>query len=177
MPIGWLYGTYHLLREPETAVEYMVFFMVPPKTNMAGWKTHHEWRFFWTLLKMGISQPVMLGFSGVYICTHHFRYFLKWLHVVPNLQVELVSHWALRPKAQAGRNTYSGWRLAIFKGFFKNLKRFFKTWRISKKQGSDFYLSCLLRFFTEILFEVSLLFSNVRLSHSFRVWQWKTHCP
>ena len=94
---------------------------------------------------------------------------LKWLLLVRNSQVELVSHWALRPKAQAGRDTYSGWHLAIFKGFFEESEALKKDLKDLEKQGSDFYISCLWRFFTEILFELSLLFSNVRLSHSFKV--------
>ena len=63
---------------------------------------------------------------------------LRWLHVVPNSQVELVSHWALRPKAQAGRDTYSGWRLAIFKRFFEESEAFFKDLKDLEKTGIRF---------------------------------------
>ena len=45
--------------------------MLPPrKTNMTGWKIHHEWRCisYWN---MGIFQPVMLVFSGFNVWNNH----------------------------------------------------------------------------------------------------------
>lgn len=116
----------------------------------------------------------------IYIYTNHFRItsdILEWQTLFLS-QVELVSHWALRPKAQTGRDTYGGWRLAIFKGWiwriwsvFKDLKdlernsdliliqlegsHFLET---TLKGSQDFYTS-LFEIFPEILFKEVYPFS------------------
>ncbi len=39
----------------------------PPKTNMTGWKIHHEWVDVFPIEPREIFQPVMWSFSGVYV--------------------------------------------------------------------------------------------------------------
>ena len=54
LPIGWLYGTYHLLREPETAIEFTINIYHKYQPNVGkytihgsygGWRWLHWLRF------------------------------------------------------------------------------------------------------------------------------------
>ena len=59
LPIGWLYGTYHLLREPETAIELSRFLLVERYTSLPGMFFFSSSVGFiaWRLMALHVAPP------------------------------------------------------------------------------------------------------------------------
>ena len=117
--------------------------------------------FFWTLLKMGISQPVMWVFQGcIYVLTTSDIFWNDFtLFRTCRLNWSPIGRYAPKRKLDVTHTAADAWQfLKVFSRISSVVLRLEGS---RKNRDLIFILVAFWDFFTEILFEVSLLFTNV----------------